>query len=232
MARSALVFGSRLSPFVEKVVRALAMKGLGFQLVEPRGPGDFGRWNPQTRKMPVLELDGERTYDSTFILRRLDASVPDPPLVAGDPAVAAAQRQLEDWADESLYWHGMALRWCPRNKAATARQILATLPAPLRAVASVILPRQIRASTLAQGLGRLPHDVLVHELGGHLDDLVTILGGRPFFFADRASVADLALYGQFRMLRSGPTPEAEALLRERKGLLDHMRRVEEIAAVP
>jgi glutathione S-transferase len=231
MARSAIVFGSRLSPFVEKVVRALAMKGIGFRLVEPRGPGDFGKWNPQTRKMPALELDGERMYDSTFIVRRLDAIVPEPALVALDPRVAAAQRQLEDWADESLYWYGMALRWCTRNKAATARQILGALSAPLRAIASVILPRQIRASTMAQGLGRLPHDVLVRELGGHLDDLMAILDRRPFFFGDRASVADLAVYGQFCMLRSGPTPEAEALLRQRTGLLDHMRRVEEVAAV-
>jgi len=232
MAGTAIVFGSRLSPFVEKVVRALALKGVGFRLVEPRGPADFGKWNPQTRKMPVLELDGERTYDSTFILRRLDAIVPAPPLLASDPAVAAAQRHLEDWADESLYWYGMALRWCPRNEAATARQILGTLPAPLRAVASLILPRQIRASTRAQGLGRLPHDVLVRELARHLDDLLTMRGDRPFFFADRVSVADLAVYGQFRMLGSGPTPEAEALLDERPALLDHMRRVEEVARVP
>ncbi len=232
MAYSALVFGSRLSPFVEKVVRALSMKRLTFQLVEPRGPGDFGKWNPQTRKMPVLELDGERTYDSTFILRRLDAIVPEPPLLAREPGAAAAQRHLEDWADESLYWYGMALRWCPQNKAATARQILATLPAALRPIASLILPRQIRASTLAQGLGRLSRELLVRELGARLDDLTTILGGRPFFFGAHASVADLALYGQFRMLRSGPTPEADGLLRERPALLEHMRQVEEVARVP
>ena len=30
------VFGSRLSPFVEKVVRGLQLKGVGFELVEPQ----------------------------------------------------------------------------------------------------------------------------------------------------------------------------------------------------
>jgi glutathione S-transferase len=71
----------------------------------------------------------------------------------------------------------------------------------------------------------------VRELGARLDDLTTILGHRSFFFAERASVADLALYGQFRMLRSGPTPEADELFRERPALLEHMRRVEEVARV-
>ena len=94
MSSKALVFGSRLSPFVEKVVRALALKGIDFELVPPRGPRDFSRWNPQTKKMPVLEIDGERTYDSTFIIRRLEELVPDPPLTAGDGATAAAQRPM------------------------------------------------------------------------------------------------------------------------------------------
>jgi glutathione S-transferase len=229
-ARQGVVFGSRLSPFVEKVVRALAIKGIGVTLVEPRSPGDFAKWNPVTRKMPVLELDGERTHDSTLILRRLETLVPEPPLLSTDPQNAAAQRLLEDWADESLYWYGMALRWCERNRRATAAQILDGLPAPVRVIAGLVLPRQIHRSTIAQGLGRLPHDLLTGELARHLDDLVTLLGGRPFFHADRASVADLAVYGQFHMLTSGPTPEAGELITARPALVTHMRRVE--AAAP
>ena len=232
MSRKAMVFGSRLSPFVEKVIRALALKAIDFELVPPRGPRDFSRWNPQTKKMPVLEIDGERVYDSTFILRRLDELIPEPPLIAGDDGTAAAQRHLEDWADESLYWYGMALRWKAKNMRATSAQILATLPAGVRAIASLILPRQIRATTLAQGLGRLPDEVLVGELARHLDDLVTILGEHPFFYGDRPSVADLAIYGQFHMLCSGPTPEAAALISGRWALVSHMGRVEAMAKIP
>lgn len=231
MSKRAIVFGSRLSPFVEKVVRALALKGMEFELVPPRGPRDFSRWNPQTKKMPVIELEGTRTYDSTLIIRRLDELVPEPPLTASDNATAAAQRHLEDWADESLYWYGMALRWKPKNMRATSAQIFGTLPTAARAIASLILPRQIRATTLAQGLGRLPEELLIGELARHLDDLVTILGEQPFFFADRPSIADLAVYGQFQMLGSGPTPEAAALISERQALVSHMDRVEAAARV-
>jgi glutathione S-transferase len=91
--------------------------------------------------------------------------------------------------------------------------------------AALFGPRQIRGTTVAQGLGRLPPDVLLTELAGHLDNLVLILGDHPFFYADQISVADLAIYGQLHMLRCGPTPDAEALLHARPALLSHMQRV-------
>ncbi len=226
MSHRVRLFGSRLSPFVEKVARGLALKKIDYELVDPRSPLEFARWNPQTRKIPVLEVDGERFYDSTFILRQLDQLVASPPLLAKAPSVAAAQRHLEDWSDEALYWYGMALRWSAKNAPATTAQIFANLPVHLRLLASLLGPRQIRATTIAQGLGRLPAEVLLRELAGHLDDLVLILGDQPFFYADEISVADLAIYGQFHMLRSGATPDAEALLRARPKLLEHMQRVE------
>ena len=226
MSHRVRLFGSRVSPFVEKVARALALKQMAFELVEPRSPLDFARWNPQARKIPVLEVDGERFYDSTFILRQLDLLVPSPPLRASAATTAAAQHLLEDWSDEALYWYGMALRWTAKNAPATTAQIFASLPVPMRRLASLVAPRQIRATTLAQGLGRLPPEVVLRELAGHLDSLVLILGAKPFFYAEQISVADLAVYGQFHMLRSGPTPDADALFRARPALLEHMRRVE------
>ena len=184
MASRVRLFGSRLSPFVEKVARALLLKKIDFELVEPRTPIQFARWSPQTRKIPVLEIGAERIYDSTFILRRLEQMAPSPPLIAAEPAIAAAQRHLEDWSDESLYWYGMALRWTAQNGPKTAAQIFSRVAPWFRPMATLLGPRQIRSTTTAQGLGRLPSDILVRELAGHLDDLVLILGGKPFFYAE------------------------------------------------
>jgi glutathione S-transferase len=224
-----ILYGSRLSPFVEKVARALALKNLDYELVTPRSPLDLRRWNPQTGKMPVLEIDGERVYDSTFILQRLDELAPAPALLAEDPGSAAGQRLLEDWADEALYWSVMALRWSKRNRSASAEQIVSSLPAPapLRPLVRAFITRQLGGSARAQGLGRLPEHVLVRELGARLEDLLALLGTRPFFFAERPSAADLAVYGMLRMAASGPTPEAGRLLSERPALLDWMKRVEQ-----
>lgn len=225
------MFGSRLSPFVEKVARALSLKGVGFELVDPRSPGEFRQWSPQTGKMPVLELEGERIYDSTLILRELDRRFPEPPLVSPDPKRAAAQRQLEDWADEALYWYFMAVRWTDANRAATAAQITAALSPLFRSIARLVLPRHIRGTTRAQGLGRLPVPVLMGEIEGRLDDLVAILADDPFFFGDAPSVADLAVYGQLHMANSGPTPELAALIGARPSLGALQRRLEERASV-
>lgn len=221
------LYGTRLSPFVEKVARALALKRLDFREVGLESLRDLKRWNPVTGKMPVLGIDGEKTYDSTFILRRLDELAPDPPLFSDDPAIAAAQRQLEDWSDESLYWYVMALRWTERNKAATARQIAGGVPAPLRPLVGFVASWQLGSMPWTQGLGRLPYDVLLGETGRRLDDLVVLLGRHPFFYADHLSAADLAIYGQFHMGLSGPTPEFAALLSERPALADHIKRVED-----
>ena len=221
----ARLFGARLSPFVEKVARAMDLKGLRFELVPPRSPTDFKKWNPTTAKMPVLEIDGERHFDSTRILRKLDALVPEPALFSGDAATAARQRFLEDWADESLYWYVMGLRWNPVNAAATAAQVAATLPAFIRPIARVLLPRQIGGQAAAQGLQRLPLAMLLEELEHRLDELVLWLNDDSFFFAGQVSAADLALFGQFSTLVSGPTPQGEALFRARPPLVQWYERV-------
>jgi glutathione S-transferase len=222
------LFGSRLSPFVEKVVRALVLKRIAFTLVDVKSPSDFKRWNPLTGKMPVLDVDGERTVDSTFILRKLDVLVSEPPLFAADPDVAARQRFLEDWSDESLYWYGMGLRWSAANADATIAQVIGSAPIPslLRPLVGMIFRRRVIAQARAQGLARLPLDVLVTELAARFDEVLVWLGARPFLFADQPSAADLAIFGQLWMLRSGPTPQAAELIDARRALCAYYDRLD------
>jgi len=221
------IFGSRISPFVEKVCRALELKRIPFDIVEPGGPQDLRRWNRITGKMPVARIEGEQVIDSSFILRRIEKLQPSPALWSPDPGSAAAQRLIEDWCDESLYWQLMAMRWWKRNEKATAAQIAGSAPAPLRPLVGRLAPRLIGRSPRIQGFGRLPEAMLLEEFGARLDDLVALLDRRPFFFADRPGAADLALYGELHTGLSGPTPEVEALVGKRPALRDHMKRVEE-----
>ena len=80
------VFGVRLSPFVEKVVRGLQLKRIDYELVPPRSPRDLRRWNAlvASGKLEVHEdeLDGRRP-------RRGDASVQ---MVLGGHALAETGR--------------------------------------------------------------------------------------------------------------------------------------------
>ena len=222
----ATLYGSRLSPFVEKVARALQLKGVDITSVDIKGPNDLKKWNPTTGKMPVLEIAGEKLFDSTLILRRLDAIVPEPRLVSPDPETAAKQRFVEDWSDESLYWYVMALRWCPENAKATVAQLAEFLPALLRPLAGIVFPRQIGSLARAQGLARLPLAIVLEELGHRFDELCVLLGDRRFFFGDEVSVADLAVFGQLSTLRSGPTPQGARLLDARPALAALFDRVD------
>jgi glutathione S-transferase len=154
--------------------------------------------------------------------------VPAPPLFDPDPAVAARQRFLEDWSDESLYWYVMALRWTDVNAKAAAAQVLAELPLPalVRPLLGLVLPRRIRSQAVAQGLVRLPLEVLLDELGRRFDELLVWLGDRPFLFSDRVGAADLAVFGQLNTLASGPTPQGAALVAARPALAAWVRRVD------
>jgi glutathione S-transferase len=214
-------------------MRALRLKGVPFTLVEPRSPLDFRRWNPQTAKMPVLEMEGRREYDSTFILRWLDEVIPAPRLEAQDPDAAARQRFVEDWSDESLYWYAMALRWTPANADATADQVLATLPLPtgLHPLLRPVLRWQIGGQAAAQGLQRLPLERILEELARRFDELLALLDDTPFLFAREPSRADLAVVSQVRLLESGPTPQGAALVAARPALAAYAARVDAAAPV-
>jgi glutathione S-transferase len=223
------IIGPSVSPFVVKLLAAADYKGFPYTHVEQVGIRELSKLNPQTGKVPVVRFDGEPTYDSTLILRRFDAVQPAPPLFSEDPLVAAQQRMLEDWSDESFYWYNQALRWCPANEARTIEQNSRFVPALMRPLAKPALRRLVGGQPKAQGLGRLPYDVLIAEMGERLDDLVQLLGSSAFFYSQRPSAADFALYGVFSTgLMEDVTPDFAELVSERPALADWYKRVEDV----
>jgi glutathione S-transferase len=221
------LYGPRQAPFTEKVRRALIYKGFAFELVEPEGPEDYKRWSPKTGMLPVLDLHGESIPDSTDILLRLDRERPDPPLLATDPTVAAQQRQLEEWADESFLFYYLKYRRLVDG---------VEHPRPTRndpeAQAGRQHPRsgslrRLGAWLRAGGTWERPQTGLMREVGLRMDDLANLLGARPFFYAQQLSMADLAVYSMLHTLRIGAIPGAERLLAQRNSLIALMARVEE-----
>lgn len=209
---SIILYGPELTPFTEKVRRALALKGLSYALREPSGPEDNRRWSPKTGLLPVLEIDGERTADSTDILFRLDELFPEPPLLSRDPRIASQQRQIEDWADENL------LRYFNRWSAARPDP-----DAPEEPRSSL---RSLLAWVRAGGTWERPEVGLLRGLGDTLDSLIGFLGMRPFFYSDSISMADLGVYGMCVTMRFDFIPGSKKLLMARPVLIDFMARVE------
>ena len=219
--------GPKVSPFVVKVLAAADYKGISYTHAEHVSIRELKNLNPATGKVPVVRFGRETVYDSTLILRRFDQVQPTPPLLSEDAAIAAQQRMLEDWSDESFYWYMQALRWCPENEHRTIEQNSPFVPAPVRPFAKPLLRRLVGRQPKAQGLGRLPYDMLISEFGVRLDDLTLLLGKQAFFYSDRPSVADFAIYGVFGTGLTWATPDFAEEVSRRPALTDWHKRVEE-----
>lgn len=221
----AILYGPALAPFTEKVRRALLLKGVEHELREPSSPEDYRRWNPETGLLPVLEIAGERVPDSTTILLRLDQLVPEPPLLSSEPAVAARQKSLEEWADESFLFYFLKYRRMeegtgPPTAGGPARANGSSGPGRSRTLVHVL------AWLRAGGTWERPHTSLLRDLGLRLDDLVNFLGARRFFFSDAVSMADLAVYSMLFTMRNDSIPGSAALLAQREKLVEFAARVE------
>jgi glutathione S-transferase len=98
------VIGSFVSPYVRKVLAAMNLKGLGYE-IDPITPffgnDEFGRLSP-LRRIPVL-IDGDFSLsDSSAICAYLDEAYGGHPLFPAGPKERAQARWLEEYADTRL----------------------------------------------------------------------------------------------------------------------------------
>lgn len=105
IASPVTIIGSYLSPYVRKVLVALNLKGVPFEIdpiVPFLGNDDFGRLSP-LRRVPVY-CDPQITLcDSTVICEYLQDSRPDGhPLYPRDVRARAEARWLEEFADTRM----------------------------------------------------------------------------------------------------------------------------------
>jgi glutathione S-transferase len=209
------LYGQTNNPFTEKCRRALVFKKLDFELHLSTGPEDVKRWSPVTGLLPVMRVDGdELVSDSTNILLRLEQLCPEPPLLASVPILAAQQRNLEDWADESFLWYWQ--EWY---------RLEATAPPAPPESAWTRLRRRLRGAGPVDARRRAQAELL-RGLDDRLSDLENFLGSRRFFYSDRVSMADLTVHAMLLTLTRDSIPGSAALIAARTPLVEFMRRVE------
>src|SRR5690606_23654602 len=125
-----------ISPFCGKVRRVLRFKNLDFEVVNYNGlRARQARGLSASGKLPVLEIGGERIEDYSAISAHLDREHAEPLLWPAADADRHLAHFFEDWADESLYWFEVYLRFAvpgPRERAAL--HLCAGRPAWERAV--------------------------------------------------------------------------------------------------
>jgi glutathione S-transferase len=196
-----------ISPFCGKVRRVLRLKKLAFEVIDYNGiRARQAKGLSASGKLPVLEVGGDRIEDSSAIAAYLDREHPEPPLW---PA-AAADRHLahffEDWADESLYWFEVYLRFAvPEARERAVEHLCAGRPAWERAVFRRVIVGMYRRKLAAQGLGRYGREEVERRLLAHLDHLEGHLAGREHLACPRASIADIAVASQLAEIQRTST---------------------------
>jgi glutathione S-transferase len=213
-----------ISPFCTKVRAILRHKGLAFEVREYAGlAARKAAGLTPTGKLPVLDYDDERIADSSAIAAAIEARHPDPPLLPADPVQRAQARLWEDWADESLYWVALYLRFADPEAADTACTLLAAgRPAFERNLMRRVVPLMYGHKLRAQGLGRMRREAVHDKLFAHLDDLQTVLGDSTWLVGDTRTLADIAIAAQIsEMLRTSPLRDA---ISERRPLMAWVER--------
>jgi glutathione S-transferase len=197
------------SPFCVKVRDAMRYKRVPFDTINATSPIQVRRLNPRG-KLPVMIDDGTKLADSSEIIRHLETRHPEPRLYPQDPRTRAIALMLEDWADESLYWHVVYERWqIPDQFSKFAAVVFDPVPAALRPIIKLTFARQTRGQLRGQGLGRLNVGEQREKLRTALDWLDSMVDGQ-FLCGPELSIADVAVAAQVGALNIPITPIAEA----------------------
>jgi len=202
-----------ISPFCDKVRRVLRYKGQAFETREvPTGKAPLVLPKlSRTGKLPCLEHDGRVIADSTDIAEYLEELFPEPPLIPEDPRERALCHVLEDWADESLYFYEMTLRFGLKHNARRfVEHLVAHDPPWMRpALAKAVAPI-VRRTSKAQGVGRKSIGQLRTDLARHTSAIEGLLQGQTHLIGDRLTLADIAVAVQLLCIRQ--TPEGQEAL--------------------
>lgn len=222
-----LLYQFEISPFCDKVRRVLAYKGLAFKIHEIRF-AELGRLRKTvspTGKFPALDHNGRIIVDSSDIVRYLDEAFPQKPVIPADPRDRALAHLLEDWADESLYFYEMTMRFTwPENAKVWAPELLKAESGFLKRFGPRMVQGQLKKTVTTQGIGRKDKAQILKEVGAHLDALSVLLGPREFLAGLSLSVADIAVFAQLFCIRGAP--EGAALIAARPAMAAFMDRIE------
>lgn len=192
-----------ISPFCDKVRRSLHYKGLPYSTREVGLMAlPFLKREAPTGKVPIIEYSGKKHWDSTDICLQLEQDFPLPPLLPLDPQQRAEVLLLEDWADETLYFFEMTMRFAwPEHSAHWSRAIAKRDPAWVRALAPLIVPRLIKTTTHHQGTGRKDKAHVLRDLHRLLGALETRIDIGGFCVGSGITLADIAIASQLHCVQ-------------------------------
>jgi glutathione S-transferase len=187
------------SPFGRAVLATLEEKGAAYRLA-PVAPGTFRSPEHLARhpfgRVPVLEHDGFRLYETQAILRYLDRILPEPRLTPPDPRTAARMDQVMNVNDWYLF----------------------------QGVGNVIgFQRIIRPRLLGQPADEAAIAAAMPSAVATFDELARLLGEQAYFAGAEPSLADFLVAPQIDFFAE--TPEWAELGEPRPNLVAWLERM-------
>lgn len=222
-----------ISPFCDKIRRILHVKGVEYTTreISMHDAVTKVRKVNAVGKLPAIEHEGRRLGDSTDIAYYLEERFPEPRLVPSDPRQRGLCHALEDWADESLYFYEMYLRFTLGHNAAKWVPVLCANDSELVSrAARFVIPRHMKAILVKQGLGRKSRKQVLADLRRHFEALDGMLSNGPWLVGDTLTLADIAVFVQFFCICG--TKEGAAALADFARVGGWMQRVETATAGP
>ena len=206
------IYGALGSPYSMKVRAAMRAKRLAHTWTGMTAEDRVGVMpNVRAPVIPIIKCpDGTWTNDSTPFLLSLEGDGRN--LLPDDPVARFTCLLLEDMADEWFMKAMFHYRWAYADDAEWCANWLMydTLPNAGRdnvlSAASTIRERQIERMAL---VGCTPQTAPLIESSWKrvcrlFEDMA--LGSKRFLFGNRISLADLAFYGQLKVMSVDPTP--------------------------
>jgi glutathione S-transferase len=204
-----------ISPFCDKIRRVLNVKRVPYQTREVgllESQMGYRKLNPIGKVPTIVDDDGTVVADSTDIAYYLEERHPTPPLVPRDARERALMHVLEDWADESLYFYEVRLRFgIAHNRARTLAKLVQQESTVVKMLAPVLAPLAIGQQLKAQGIGRRSDAQVLADLGRHLDALAALLAGRDYLVGSVLTLADIAVFAQLFAIRDSSEGGAAVL---------------------
>ncbi len=192
-----------ISPFCDKVRRALIFKDIAFETINvPMAKLSALKKISPIGKVPILKMDGEVLADSSIICQAIEKKIPMPSLYPDNTRDLAFAHILEDWADESLYFFEMTMRFTwKEDRARWVTELLKYDNALMRKLARPMVPGLTRKQGEAQGIARKPDAMITVELHEHIKAISGLLEGeKDYLVGDSISIADISVVSQLECI--------------------------------
>ena len=147
-------------------------------------------------RIPYVEMDGRLMGDSNLIIQSLKGRFGDP----FDGGLTREQRahalSIQSLTEDHLYFASAWLRWTDEESWKYVREVFRPMMPPL--LGGMILKR-IRKDFLkdlrSHGIGRHTREEVIEFAKSDLTALSDILGDKPYFLGDQATLIDATMYG-------------------------------------